>query len=134
MTSIDAGGGESQPSLANRFTMVQQVESGEKAFLEVGSVVQHGKILEVSGRTEPGSSVIINNEQVFSIVADGNFHHFMSQPARSGVNQITVTAQNRKGELQEIFLFHLKNFYSTEVLHHEALIPKFALNFQEVFH
>lgn len=102
VTSIDAGGGESQPSLANRFTMVQQVESGEKAFLEVGSVVQHGKILEVSGRTEPGSSVIINNEQVFSVATDGSFRHFMSQPAKSGMNKVTVTAQNRKGELHTI--------------------------------
>ena len=102
VTSIDAQGVESQPSLANRFTLVRQVESGAKAFLEVANIVQHGKILEVSGRTEPGSSVIINNEQVFSIAADGSFRHFMSQPAKSGVNKITVTAQNRKGELHTI--------------------------------
>lgn len=102
VTSIDARGDESQPSLANRFTMVRQVESGDKAFLEVASVVQHGKILEVSGRTEPGSSVIINNEQVFSIATDGSFRHFMSQPAKSGMNKVTVTAQNRKGELHTI--------------------------------
>ncbi len=102
VTSIDTQGVESQPSLANRFTLVRQVDSGVKAYLEVSSVVQHGKILEVAGRTEPGSTVIINNEQVFSMTADGNFHHFMSQPAKSGVNQITVTAQNRKGELHTI--------------------------------
>jgi len=102
VTSIDAKGVESQPSLANRFTLVRQVESGAKAFLEVANIVQHGKILEVSGRTEPGSSVIINNEQVFSVAADGSFRHFMSQPAKSGVNKITVTAQNRKGELHTI--------------------------------
>jgi len=102
VTSIDAQGVESQPSLANRFTLVQQVDSGAKAFLEVSNIVQHGRVLEVVGRTEPGSSVIINNDQVFSIAADGSFRHFTSQPAKSGVNQITVTAQNRKGELQTI--------------------------------
>lgn len=102
VTSIDTQGGESQPSLANRFTLVQQVESGAKAFLEVSNIVQHGRVLEVVGRTEPGSSVIINNDQVFSITADGTFRHFTSQPAKSGVNQITVTAQNRKGELHTI--------------------------------
>jgi hypothetical protein len=102
VTSIDSQGVESQPSLANRFMLVRQVESGATAFLEVYSIVQHGKVLEVVGRTEPGSSVIINNDQVFSIAADGSFRHFTSQPAKSGVNQITVTAQNRKGELRTI--------------------------------
>jgi hypothetical protein len=102
VTSIDTKGVESQPSLANRFTLVQQVESGDQAFLEVANIIQHGKVLEVVGRTEPGSSVIINNEQVFSIAPDGTFRHFTSQLARSGLNQITITAQNRKGELHTI--------------------------------
>jgi hypothetical protein len=102
VTSIDTEGVESQPSIANRFMLVRQVDSAATAFLEVYSIVQHGKVLEVVGRTEPGSSVIINNDQVFSIAADGSFRHFTSQPAKSGVNQITVTAQNRKGELHTI--------------------------------
>ena len=102
VTSVDGKGNESQPSLANRFTLVQQIESGAKAYLEVSNIVQHGRVLEVVGRTEPGSSVIINNDQVFSIAADGSFRHFTSQLAKSGVNQITVTAQNRKGELHTI--------------------------------
>ena len=102
VTSIDAGGVESQPSLANRFTLVQQVESGARAFLEVTNIIQHGRVMEVVGRTEPGSSVIINNEQVFSIASDGTFRHFTSQLAKSGLNQITITAQNRKGDLHTI--------------------------------
>jgi hypothetical protein len=102
VTSIDAKGVESQPSTANRFTLVQQVESGAQAYLEVSSIIQHGRVLEVVGRTEPGSTVIINNEQVFSIAADGSFRHFTSQLARSGLNQITITAQNRKGDTHTI--------------------------------
>ena len=102
VTSIDAGGVESQPSLANRFTLVQQVESGARAFLEVTNIIQHGRVMEVVGRTEPGSSVIINNEQVFSTASDGTFRHFTSQLAKSGLNQITITAQNRKGDLHTI--------------------------------
>lgn len=102
VTSIDAKGVESQPSMANRFNLVQQVEAGTKAFLEVTRIVQHGTVLEVVGRTEPGSSVIINNEQVFSIAADGTFRHFTSPLARSGLNQITITAQNRKGDTNTI--------------------------------
>ncbi len=100
--SIDGKGVESQPSLANRFNLVQEVEAGTKAFLEVTRIVQHGRVLEVMGRTEPGSTVIINNEQVFSIAADGTFRHFTSPLPKSGSNLITITAQNRKGDTNSI--------------------------------
>ncbi len=102
VSSIDANGVESEPSMANRFTLVRQVESGAQAFLEVSNIIQHGRVLEVVGRTEPGSTVIINNEQVFSIAADGTFRHFTSQLAKGGLNQITITAQNRKGDMHTI--------------------------------
>jgi hypothetical protein len=102
ISSIDAKGVESQPSPANRFSLVQQVEAGSQAFLEVTGIVQHGRVLEIVGRTEPGSTVIINNEQVFSIAADGSFRHFTSQPAKTGANQITITAQNRRGDTHTI--------------------------------
>ncbi len=102
VSSIDAKGVESQPSKANRFILVQQVEAGTKAFLEITRIVQHGRVVELVGRTEPNSSVIINNEQVFSIAADGTFRHFTSPLPKSGSNQITITAQNRKGDTNTI--------------------------------
>lgn len=102
VTSMDARGAESQPGLPNRFNLVQQVEAGKEVLLEVTRIVQHGRVLEVVGRTEPGSLVIINNEQVFSIAADGTFRHFTSPLPRSGANQITITAQNRKGDTNTI--------------------------------
>ncbi len=102
VTSFDAEGNESQPGLPNRFSLVQQVEDQGEVFLEITRIVQHGKVLEVLGRTEPGSMVIINNEQVFSIAADGTFRHFTSPLPRSGSNQITITAQNRKGDTNTI--------------------------------
>jgi hypothetical protein len=102
VSSIDAKGVESQPSMANRFSLVQQVETGNQAYLEVTNIIQHGRVLEVIGKTEPGSTVIINNEQVFNIAPDGTFRHFTSQLARSGANQITITAQNRKGDMHTI--------------------------------
>jgi hypothetical protein len=102
VSSIDARGVESQPSMANRFSLVQQVETGNQAYLEVTNIIQHGRVLEVMGKTEPGSTVIINNEQVFNIAPDGTFRHFTSQLARSGANQITITAQNRKGDMHTI--------------------------------
>lgn len=102
VSSFDAEGNESQPGLPNRFSLVQQVQDEGEVFLEVTRIVQHGKVLEVVGRTEPGSLVIINNEQVFSIAADGGFRHFTSPLPRSGSNQITITAQNRKGDTNTI--------------------------------
>lgn len=102
VSSIDAQGAESQASQPNRFNLVQQVEAGQEVLLEITRVVQHGRVLEVVGRTEPGSLVIINNEQVFSIAADGTFRHFTSPLPRSGANQITITAQNRKGDTNTI--------------------------------
>ena len=102
VSAIDGKGVESQPSSPNKFNLVQQMESGAKAFLEVKELTLHGRVVEVVGRTEPGSTVIINNEQVFSIAPDGTFRHFTSQLSRNGENQITITAQNRKGDTNTI--------------------------------
>jgi hypothetical protein len=102
VSSIDAKGVESQPSLANRLNLVQDVGSAGQAYLEITDIIIHGKVVEVQGKTEPGASVIINNEQVFSIFPDGTFRHFTPPVSKSGANQITVTAQNRKGDTKTI--------------------------------
>lgn len=102
VSSIDGKGMESPPSQANRFNLVQQVAEGSKAFLEITRIVQHGRVMEIVGRTEPGASVIINNEQVFSIASDGTFRHFTSPLRNPGSNQITITAQNVKGDANTI--------------------------------
>ena len=102
VSSIDRQGGQSQPSAANRFDLVQQVSQGHQAFLEVTGIIQHGRVEEVVGRTEPGSTVIINNQQVFNIAPDGTFRHFTSPFPKSGSNQITITAQDRKGSTKTI--------------------------------
>ena len=101
VSAIDAKGVESQPSQANRLNLVQQV-AGNQAYLEVTKIIQHGRVVEVQGKTEPGSTVIINNEQVFSISPDGTFRGFTSPFPNSGSNQITITAQDRKGNTNTI--------------------------------
>ncbi len=100
--SIDGNGNESQPSMPNRFDLVQQISENHQAFLEITNITQHGRVVEVVGRTEPGSTVIINNQQVFNIAADGTFRHFTSPLPRKGSNQITITAQDRKGNTKTI--------------------------------
>ena len=101
VSAIDAKGVESQPSQANRLNLVQQV-AGNQAYLEVTKIIQHGRVVEVQGKTEPGSTVIINNEQVFSISPDGTFRGFTSPLPTAGSNQITITAQDRKGNTNTI--------------------------------
>jgi len=100
--SIDGNGNESQPSMPNRFDLVQQISENHQAFLEITNITQHGRVVEVVGRTEPGSTVIINNQQVFNIAADGTFRHFTSPLPKKGSNQITITAQDRKGNTNTI--------------------------------
>jgi hypothetical protein len=100
--SIDGNGNESQPSMPNRFDLVQQISESHQAFLEITNITQHGRVVEVVGRTEPGSTVIINNQQVFNIAADGTFRHFTSPLPKKGSNQITITAQDRKGNTKTI--------------------------------
>ena len=100
VSAIDAKGVESQPSQANRLNLVQEV-AGNQAYLEVTKIIQHGRVVEVQGKTEPGSTVIIN-EQIFSILPDGTFRGFTSPFPDTGSNQITITAQDRKGNTNTI--------------------------------
>jgi hypothetical protein len=102
VTSIDSKGVESQPSQPNRLNLVQDVGSGGQAYLEITNMIIHGKVVEVQGKTEPGASVIINNEQVFSMAPDGTFRHFTPPVSKPGANQITITVQNRKGDTKTI--------------------------------
>ncbi len=102
VSSIDAKGTESLPSPPNRFMLVQEVAASNKVLMEITRIVQHGRVVEVLGRTEPGSTVIINNEQVFSIFPDGTFRHFTSPLPKTGENQVTITAQNRRGDTNTI--------------------------------
>jgi hypothetical protein len=101
VSAIDAKGVESPPSEANRLNLVREV-AGNQAYLELTKIIQHGRVIEVQGKTEPGSTVIINNEQVFSISPDGTFRGFTSPFPNPGSNEITVTAQNRKGDTHTI--------------------------------
>ena len=77
-------------------------QPGSRPFLEITKVILHGRVAEVLGRTEPGSTVIINNEQVFAISFNGRFRHLTAPFPRPGTSQITITARNRKGDTNTI--------------------------------
>ncbi|MBI1955307.1 MAG: FecR domain-containing protein [Acidobacteria bacterium] len=98
VTSIDARRNESQPSEPNQFSVVRQQNEGE-ILLIVERYIQHGKVIEIVGRTEPGATVLVNNQPVFNVAPDGSFKHFTPPLPNTGPNQITITAQNSAGKI-----------------------------------
>jgi hypothetical protein len=93
--SIGDAGKESIESQKSKFTLVPKSNETSSIALEVGDLVQHGHVIEVRGRTEPGARVMVNGQEAVTDV-EGAFHHFTS-PLPTGDNIITVTAQNTKG-------------------------------------
>jgi len=67
--------------------------------LEVERYVQHGKVIEIIGRTEPGATVLVNNQPVFNVAPNGSFKHFTQPLPSTGPNRITITAQNSEGKI-----------------------------------
>ncbi|MBI4443829.1 MAG: hypothetical protein HY649_10700 [Acidobacteria bacterium] len=98
VASIDSQKGETQESEANQFSVVRQQNEGE-LLLVVEKYVQHGKVIEVVGRTEPGATLLINNQPVFNVAPNGSFKHFTPPLPHLGPNLITITAQNQNGKI-----------------------------------
>jgi len=94
--SFDSSGHESVESEKNRFTII--AKSGEKVELplDIDPFVQHGHVIELTGKTEAGARVMVNGREVPLVSDDGSFHYF-TPPLPNGENVITVTAQNSKG-------------------------------------
>jgi hypothetical protein len=100
VTAIDAQNRTSDPSSTNRFTMAAQQVAGAM-LLEVVNMQLHGNVVEVNGRTEPGSAIIVNGEAVGTIKPDGTFRH-MTRPLLRGSQKIVISGQNRRGGTAKI--------------------------------
>jgi glucodextranase-like protein len=96
VTSQDENGHESVESERNQFTIVLRAPETVALPLELEPFVQHGHVIEIKGRTDPGARVMVNGQEVPVIRSDGNFSYF-TPPLPNGENVITVTAQNAKG-------------------------------------
>ncbi len=96
--ALDENNNESVEGEPNRFTLAPQ-PAAEQLLLSIESVVLHGRVIEVRGRTEPGATVTINAESVASVKPDGTFTHFTKPLSEPGVHSITVVAQNRRGDV-----------------------------------
>lgn len=93
--SVDAAGKESVESERNRFTVIPK-NTGADLPLSLEPFVQHGRIIEVRGKTDTTARVMVNGGEVPIINGDGSFR-YMTPPLPNGENVITVTAQNAKG-------------------------------------
>lgn len=94
--SEDAGGKESVESEKNRFTIIPKETDDAALSLDLDPFVQHGHVLELTGKTEVGARVMVNGREVPMVSTDGSFHYF-TPPLPAGESVITITAQNSKG-------------------------------------
>jgi hypothetical protein len=94
--SFDASGKESVESEKNRFTIMVKAQEKIELSLDLDPFIQHGHVIEVTGKTEAGARVMVNGREVPLVGDDGGFHYF-TPPLPNGENLITVTAQNSKG-------------------------------------
>ena len=94
--SYDGAGKESVESEKNRFTIVVKTKEKINLSLDIDPFIQHGHVIEVTGKTEAGARVMVNGREVPIVGDDGTFHYF-TPPLPNGENLITVTAQNSQG-------------------------------------
>ena len=94
--SFDAAEKESIESEKNRFTIIPKGKDAVAIDLEIDPLIQHGHVIEVTGKTETGARVMVNGREVPIVTTDGSFHYF-TPPLPTGESMITVTAQNAQG-------------------------------------
>ena len=94
--SYEASGKESVESEKSRFTIIPKGKQTEAIDLELDPFIQHGHVIEVTGKTQIGARVMVNGREVPMITTDGTFHYF-TPPLATGEAVITVTAQTAQG-------------------------------------
>jgi hypothetical protein len=94
--SQDAAGKESVESEKNRFTIIPKGGDTAAINLDLDPLIQHGHVIELTGKTEVGARVMVNGREVPVVGSDGAFHYF-TPPLATGESTITITAQNAKG-------------------------------------
>jgi hypothetical protein len=94
--SFDSTGKESVESEKNRFTIISKGKETEAIDLELDPFIQHGHVIEITGKTQTGARVMVNGSEVPLVTSEGQFHYF-TPPMPSGEAVITVTAQTAAG-------------------------------------
>ena len=96
VSSVDAKSRTSRDSDPNKFTLINKSGKESDIYLTV-QIIRISNIFEIIGRTDPGASILINDEPVTLMESDGSFKHFTSPLPHKGKNLITITAQDRSG-------------------------------------
>jgi hypothetical protein len=94
--SYDGAGKESVESEKNRFTIISKGKETEAIELQLDPFIQHGHVIEVTGKTQIGARVMVNGSEVPMVSGDGSFHYF-TPPLPPGEAVISVTAQTAQG-------------------------------------
>lgn len=64
--------------------------------LAIEKVIQHGHIVEIQAKVQPGTTVMVNGEKAAILWDQGRIKHFVG-PLPDGVNVIAVTVQDDEG-------------------------------------
>jgi hypothetical protein len=99
--SLDNSGKESLGSDKNRFTLIPKSQDSGSIGLDLDPFIQHGHVIELTGKTEAGARVMVNGHEVPLVGDDGTFH-FFTPPLATGESVITVTAQDSKGGVNTV--------------------------------
>jgi len=94
--SYDTAGKESAESEKNRFTIISKGKETEAILLDLDPFIQHGHVIEVTGKTQTGARVMVNGSEVPMVGADGSFHYF-TPPLPPGEAVISITDQTAQG-------------------------------------
>src|ERR1700677_288986 len=94
--SYDASGKESIESEKNRFTIIPKGKQTEAIELDLDPFIQHGHVIEVTGKTQMGARGMVTGREVPMASNDGSFHYF-TPPLATGEAVITITAQTAQG-------------------------------------
>ena len=95
--SYDTGGKESVESEKSRFTIIPKGKQSDDAIaLDLDPFIQHGHVIEITGKTLTSARVMVNGAEVPLVGADGSFHYF-TPPLPPGEAVITITAQTAQG-------------------------------------
>jgi len=104
VSSVDDNNNVSQECDPNKFILINNAAGNRQSdlYLSILKVTQISNIFEIIGRTDPGATVMINEEPVPLMAGDGTFKHFTSPLPHKGKNVITITAQDRSGNSKTI--------------------------------
>ena len=95
--SYEASGKESVESEKNRFTIIPKGKQTEAIDLELDPFIQHGHVIEVTGKTQVGARVMVNGREVPMITRPTERSITSRRRWRPGEAVITVTAQTAQG-------------------------------------